>query len=220
MAVALAHSCVRSRFGIAQKMGSGYLAYRFSIPYVEITSQQGTRYRGIQLLVEFSVKNHRVFREKQTFSMVASASSARAGIGYATGFAAMPRVHREACFFGANGSGKSCLVNAMSFMENFVRTSFRREAGEPIPVEPFLFHSVWRRMPSEFEAIFIQDETRYQYGFSLTRERVVDEWLFARPLGANRQRTKFTRTYEEKDNSYHWDMSGIHLKSERFGLRS
>lgn len=201
-------------------MGSGYLAYRFSIPYVEITSQQGTRYRGIQMLVEFSVKNHRVFREKQTFSMVASETSARAGIGHATGFAAMPRVHREACFFGANGSGKSSLVNAMSFMENFVRTSFRREAGEPIPVEPFLFHSVWRRMPSEFEAIFIQDETRYQYGFSLTHERVVEEWLFARPLGANRQRTIFTRTYDEKDNSYLWDMSGIHLKSERYGLRS
>ena len=171
------------------------------------------------MLVEFSVENHHAFREKQTFSMVASAAVARAGIGHATGFSVIPRIHREACLFGANGSGKSSLVDAMRFMMRFVCNSFRNEPGERIPVEPFLFHADWREKPSEFEAIFIIDENLYQYGFALTRERVEEEWLFARPGNTRRQRMIFTRLYNEKDNRFEWEINDLHLKGSRKSWR-
>ena len=172
------------------------------------------------MLIEFSVENHRVFREKQTFSMVASAAVGRAGEGYATGFSAVSHVHREACLFGANASGKSSLIDAMNFMSNFVKASFRRQAGKTIPVEPFAFHAEWLGKPSEFEVVFIQDETLYEYGFALTHERVVEEWLFSRPKNSGRQRRIFTRFYDENKGTYEWEISPLHLKGERDSWRS
>lgn len=171
------------------------------------------------MLVEFSVENHHAFREKQTFSMVASAAAVQVGIGHATGISAIPRVHREACVFGANGSGKSSLVDAMRFMMRFVCNSFRKEPDERIPVDPFLFHADWREKPSEFEAIFIIDENLYQYGFALTRERVEEEWLFARPRSTGRQRMIFTRSYNEKDDRFDWEINDLHLKGNRQSWR-
>lgn len=169
------------------------------------------------MLIEFSVENHRAFREKQTFSMAANNATDRAVPDHVvkSGFKAIPLVLRDACLFGANGSGKSSLVDAMAFMSRFVRTSFRQDAGKGILVEPFLFHSDWRQKPSDFEAIFIHEDTLYQYGFSLTRERVVEEWLFARPKITGRQRQLFTRTYDANKNAYEWDISGVHVKGER-----
>lgn len=172
------------------------------------------------MLVEFSVENHRVFREKQTFSMVASSAAGRAGNGLATGFSAVPHVLCDACLFGANGSGKTSLIDAIGFMSNFVRTSFRKEAGEEIPVEPFLFHGDWREKPSVFEAIFIHKETLYQYGFALTRERVVEEWLFARAKPSGLQHCIFTRIYDEENDNYEWEFSELHLIGERDSWRS
>lgn len=171
------------------------------------------------MLIEFSVENHRAFREKQTFSMVASATTEQAH-SVKTGFSVAPFALREACLFGANGSGKSSLIEAMAFMSRFVRTSFRKEAGQGIDVEPFLFHSDWRERPSEFEALFVNGDTLYQYGFALTKERVTEEWLFARPKSTGRQRLLFTRTYDADSNSYDWDVSPVHLKGERDSWKS
>lgn len=174
------------------------------------------------MLIEFSVENHRAFRERQTFSMVASAAAERMGIGRVaqTRFTTAPYVLREACLFGANGSGKSSLIDAMNFMDRFVRNSFRHEAGLPIALEPFAFHSEWRSRPSEFEAVFIHDDVLYQYGFSVTRERVLEEWLFARPQSTGRDRQLFTRTYVPESDSYEWNLNSVHLKGERESWKS
>ncbi len=174
------------------------------------------------MLIEFSVENHRTFREKQTFSMVASAATERAEPDHVahTGLSTAPYVLREACIFGANGSGKSSLIDAMAFMSRFVRTSFRNEAGGRIEVEPFLFHNDWRKKPSEFEAIFLHEGTQFQYGFSLTQERVEEEWLFARPKQTGRQRQLFTRSFDAEKGDYEWEINSVHLKGERDSWKS
>lgn len=169
------------------------------------------------MLVEFSVQNHRVFRERQVFSMVASAATERAGAEHVahTGFSAVPYLLREACVFGANGSGKSSLIHAMRFMTSFVRDSFRRELGKEIDTEPFLFHSEWSNRPSEFEVIFIKNDMMYQYGFALTTRRVVEEWLFSRSIETGRQRMIFTRRYDEQKDIDDWEINNVYLKGER-----
>jgi AAA15 family ATPase/GTPase len=154
--------------------------------------------------------------------MVASPAAERTGLGRVaqTHFTTAPLILREACLFGANGSGKSSLIDAMSFMVRFIRNSFRHEPGRPIAVEPFAFHSEWRSQPSEFEAIFIHDDVLYQYGFSATCERVMEEWLFARPQETGRDRQLFTRTYVSETNSYEWNLNSAHLKGERESWKS
>ncbi len=174
------------------------------------------------MLVEFSVENHRAFRERQVFSMVASRPTEHT---LETGTSSVPYVLPQTCLFGANGAGKSSLIGAMQFMQRFVdnfgfdRADFNRAGFHFYPkkpeVEPFLFHSEWRDRPSEFEAIFLHEETLYQYGFSLTRERVVEEWLFARPNRTRRQRHLFTRCYDGSKGTYDWSINSVHLKGPR-----
>ena len=167
------------------------------------------------MLIEFSVQNHRAIREKQTFLMVAGEDTERTRASRAarTSFAYCPRVLKSACIVGPNGAGKSSLVDAMRIMKRLARTPRRfLDNDEEFDMEPFVFSSKWSDKPSEFEVVFIQRDTLYQYGFSLTRSRVIDEWLFASDLGKANQRTVFTRTYNRKTKGYKWYIRGV--KSE------
>ena len=169
------------------------------------------------MLIEFSVENHRAIREKQTFLMVAGEDTertrARRAIG--TDFAYSPRVLKTACIVGPNGAGKSSLVDAMRIMGRLARTPRRRDDGDEFAVEPFVFHSKWSGKPSEFEVVFIQGDTLYQYGFSVTRSTVIDEWLFASDSGKANQRTVFTRTYNKKTRGYRWYIKGIKSEAQK-----
>lgn len=169
------------------------------------------------MLIEFSVENYRAFREKQTFSMVASATTERAGHGHVlnTGLSAVPHVLSEACLFGANGSGKTSLIDAMRFMRSFVLNSFHEGPERAINVKPFKFHSTWRGRPSEFEVIFFHDEVLYQYGFVVNHARVWEEWLFTRPSSTGRERHIFSRTYDPDTDAYDWDINAEQLKGKR-----
>ena len=134
------------------------------------------------MLIEFSVENHRAIREKQFLSMVPADADVvdRLEPPYhvaETGLSTVPRILIDACLFGANGSGKTSLVVAMDFLVKFVRNSSDGGPGRRIPVDPFLLSPSWRNQPSEFEVTFIHEGTIYQYGFTLTQERVLSEWL-------------------------------------------
>ena len=174
------------------------------------------------MLIEFSVKNHRSIREKQTFSMVASDDVERARPHRAvdTGFEIVPRVLTSACIVGPNGAGKTSLSDAMAFMSRFVKFFYPREDHGDIKLKPFVFHTDWKEAPSEFEVTFIQNDTIYQYGFSLTAARVEEEWLIARDRGADSERTLFTRNYNECSDSYEWDLSDIDAETELDFLKS
>ena len=173
------------------------------------------------MLIEFSVENHRAFREKQTFTMVASGTAERAGHGLVlkTGFSVVPLVLSEACIFGANGSGKSSFIDAMRFMSSFVKNSFQQKNSQVQVTSPFKFHSKWRRRPSEFEVIFVHKETLFQYGFVLNRERVLEEWLFARSSVTQRERQLFSRTYNQESDTYIWELNPEHLRGKRESWR-
>jgi uncharacterized protein len=169
------------------------------------------------MLVEFSVENHRAFRERQTFSMVgnSSISNIENQNFISTGFSSAPYVVKAACLFGANGSGKSSLISAIGFMTSFVRNSTKGDVNDEIDLEPFLFHSDWSVRPSEFEAVYIQNDTLYRYGFLLDNKRVYEEWLFARPRSTGRERMLFFRTYSFETDSYEWSINPTFLKGER-----
>ncbi|MXO64847.1 AAA family ATPase [Altericroceibacterium endophyticum] len=174
------------------------------------------------MLIEFSVQNHRAFRERQTFTMAASSTTERAGHGHVlkTEIAAVPYVLSEACLFGANGSGKSSLIDAMSTMQDFVKRSGKNSPSDKLKVKPFRFHSDWRALPSEFEIVFLHEETIYQYGFSLNSERIIEEWLLTRPKSTGRERSIFSRIFNEKNREYDWQLNAAHLKGERDSWRS
>lgn len=170
------------------------------------------------MLIEFSVENHRAIREKQTFLMVAGEDTERTRKHRAVGtdFAYSPRVLKSACIVGPNGAGKSSLVDAMRIMGRLARTPRRfLDDDDEFAMEPFVFNSKWNDKPSEFEVVFIHRDTIYQYGFSVTRSRVIDEWLFASDSGKGNQRTVFTRTYNRKTRGYKWYIKGVKSETQK-----
>jgi len=55
------------------------------------------------------------------------------------------------------------------------------QANEKLDVEPFRLSATTRDQPSEFEIAIVEGGVRYQFGFAATRNRIVEEWLFAYP---------------------------------------
>ena len=136
------------------------------------------------MLVEFKIKNFRSFREETTLSMVASADKTLLENTVAAPEFGGRSLLRSAVVYGPNAAGKSNLIAAANFVKRFVNTSMDRKLDTPIEVAPFLLVAEPVTAPVEFELTFIDSrDVRYQYGFHVTTEQVVREWLVAYPKG-------------------------------------
>lgn len=156
------------------------------------------------MLVEFSVKNWRSIKEAQTLSMVMNA-----GGELTTQNTFLPNAPssnallRSVAIYGPNAAGKSNFIKAMKTMEEIVTDSASGQRGDSLPAIPFLLDSACENEPTEFEVTFIANNVRYQYGFSVTKERVVEEWLLAFPNG--RAQRWIGRQWDSNSQSYSWD---------------
>lgn len=136
------------------------------------------------MLVEFKIKNFRSFREETTLSMVASADKTLLENTVAAPEFGGRSLLRSAVVYGPNAAGKSNLIAAASFVDDFVNSSMERKLNSPIEVTPFLLVAKPDSAPAEFEITFIDSrDVRYQYGFHVTTSQVVREWLVAYPKG-------------------------------------
>ena len=163
------------------------------------------------MLIEFRVANHRSIRDEQVLTMVAG----RVGDDNDPRPRQVPG-HSEklltvAGLYGANASGKSNVLAALSFMCEAVAMSHRfwspDEEGdrEPyVPRDPFAWGPK-KDEPSLFEATFLLNSVRFQYGFQVSDERILEEWLYAWPNGKK-------QVWFERDNDTY--KFGEHLKGE------
>ena len=157
------------------------------------------------MLIEFCVQNHRAIRERQTLSMIPIEADDMHRLDFwpyhvaKTTHPAVPGLLIDACIFGANGSGKSSLVAAMEFMAEFVRGPAGGGPDAKIPVEPFCHDPDWDDRPSEFEATFLVGRTAYRYGFEVTQDRVVGEWLAVRTVRSKRWSVLIEREHCSKN---------------------
>jgi AAA15 family ATPase/GTPase len=131
------------------------------------------------MLVEFRVSNFRSLRDEQIFSLVASKDKSLADTHtIVTGVSAVPLALRSAAIYGANASGKSNLIKALQYMRGVVIESATLiQPGQTYAVQPFRLDRASAGEPTSFEATFILDGVRHQYGFSMTAERIVAEHL-------------------------------------------
>lgn len=133
------------------------------------------------MLLQFSVKNFKTFKDKATLSLVASNYDKKVREDENVIFNEQfdLRILKSAVIYGANASGKSKFIDAISFTRNFIIDSATDyNAGDKIPVEPFLLNITSENEPSEFEFIFLFNNVRYRYGFELTSQKILGEWLY------------------------------------------
>lgn len=152
------------------------------------------------MLIEFLVSNYRSIKGEARFSLVAGTGNEHRETNVVVpeltaGVRSTPLL-RSAAIYGANAAGKSNLIQAMAVMREIVIGS--SEKGERnLPVVPFKFDVDSRTLPTTLRATFLADGVRYEYGFSVTSEAVLEEWLYAWPHG--RAQLWFTRDRDETD---------------------
>jgi AAA15 family ATPase/GTPase len=135
------------------------------------------------MIAEFTIENFRSFKEKHTFSLLAT--SQKELLDQNTFAVKKARFLKSAVLYGANASGKSNFFTAFAFFRNFaVFSGPRKQIGDSIEVDSFNFSKQTENQPSSFEIIFFvqnaEEQTiRYRYGFSVTQEKVMEEYLFA-----------------------------------------
>lgn len=166
------------------------------------------------MLIEFSVANFRSLRERQTFSLARAKGDELAATNTFTAKAANEyQLLRSAAIYGPNAGGKSNFLLALQAMKGIVVDSATGlQRGDKLPVTPFRLSKATREAPSEFEATFIVDGIRYQYGFAATEHRIHEEWLLAYPKG--RAQRWFGREWDEKKKQYNWEL-GSSLTGEK-----
>lgn len=172
------------------------------------------------MLIQFSVKNWRSVRDEQTLSMVkAKGGELLETNTFQPTALATESLLRSAVVYGPNAAGKSNLLTALRSMRLVVvNSAVNKQEGDELPVVPFLLDETTENMPTEFEAIFVSQGVRYQYGFAATKSHVIEEWLIAFPNG--RPQRWFERNWLEEKNEYNWTFGGSLLGQKQLWLDS
>jgi hypothetical protein len=130
------------------------------------------------MLIAFCVCNYKTFRREAELLMTTRPND-RAMLQN-TRRVVMPGLRRlllSSAIYGANGSGKTNFISALSDMRGAVIG-----AHEPSPKvlelsKPFSHDASTLGAPSLFEIIVLIDGVRYQYGLEVAHDRVESEWL-------------------------------------------
>lgn len=154
------------------------------------------------MLIQFSVSNYLSFKDPVTLSNVASSLKDNDLIDKEVIFPVEGtelRLMSSAAVFGANASGKSNLIKALSLFKEFIINSFKaRQAGEKIPLESFRLNRESSKKPSGFEISIIVDGFIYRYGFEANEKNVETEWLYKK---ACKKRAKEVELYYRSEGN-------------------
>jgi AAA15 family ATPase/GTPase len=166
------------------------------------------------MLLEFKVKNFRSIRDECTFSLVANNSDREHQKTHLheTGIKKIPYAVNSAAIYGANASGKTNLIKAISYFRNVVNESANLGLDQTFNFQHFRLDESSAQSPTEFEATFVVRGVRYQYGFTLIRARILEEWLIV--YNSPKGQEWFTRKYNEVTQQYHYDF-GPYLKGAK-----
>ena len=144
------------------------------------------------MLLEFSCSNHRSFKDRVTFSAIAGKDTTDEELLLQYGSI---RVLKNAVIYGANGSGKSNLIDAIAFMRKLVLNSIKNQPGQGIKQQPHKLAGL--DVDSTYSIQFVTKEVRYAFGFSIRNAVVVEEYLYCFP------KMRQVKIYERDENGFY-----------------
>ena len=145
-------------------------------------------------LLQFSVANYRSIYTRKSISFVASSikDEPRSNVVYYDKIRCM----RTTAVYGANSSGKSNLLMAMSSMVGILFDSAKLNDGDSLPYDPFVLATTSQKEPTLFEAQFVINGWVYRYGFEYKEDIIVSEWLYRASTKRRKEDVLFVRTKE------------------------
>jgi len=134
------------------------------------------------MIVNFTIKNFRSFKEETVFSLEASGSKGKSDnvAELETKNGKKFRLLKTAVIYGANASGKSNVIRAYWSFRQLIAASFRYDVNdELILAEPFELSPETESEPTEFTINFIAwDKQQYIYSIAISKiEGIIEETL-------------------------------------------
>ncbi|MCR9155569.1 MAG: ATP-binding protein [Bacteroidetes bacterium] len=111
------------------------------------------------------------------------------------------KILKSLAVYGANASGKSNIIKTIRFCHAMVYDSHKHNEDVTFNFQPFKSNS--KNTPSTYYIDFVAEEVEYEYSFSLTPERIIQESLYHYPNGKRAKVfTRDERKGEEKRDKY------------------
>ncbi|AVQ28919.1 ATP-binding protein [Fusobacterium ulcerans] len=160
------------------------------------------------MLIQFSFKNFKSFRDEVTLDMTASSIKEYSDkIIEDNG----NKYLKITAIYGANASGKSNVIEAFSHMKNIIMNSFNSEAKwQNIPLKRFAFNEKSKNSESMFEVFFKNNNEVYQYGFELDSSKIREEWLYKKKSNKSE---KFELLFARENDKFELS-NGLKIYSE------
>ena len=157
------------------------------------------------MLINFSVKNFLSFKEEVSFTF--NAASIKEHPDHVFEMAdGRYNLLNGALLYGANGSGKSNFISALSFVKDFAINSFKnKQAKEKIDIDEFRLSTDTLNKPSRFEIEILIDDTKYRYGFIVDKVVVSEEWLYV--SHKIKEYPLFQRVFDSDSDHYNYDVN-------------
>lgn len=134
------------------------------------------------MIIEYSIENFRSIRDEVTVSFVATPDDSLPNNMFDT-----PEIKdhllKSLAVFGANASGKTNVLYALSVLQNLVLNSHMNQKGTLLRYAPFRLDEEYLGKPTKLSVAFISGGIRYRYGVSFTSDKIIDEYLYKYPKG-------------------------------------
>ena len=132
------------------------------------------------MLVDFTFKNYRSFKNEMTLSMEAAPIQE---LSDAVVKSCDEELLPVAVMYGANSSGKSNVLKALKAMRDVLLNSVKLNPKDSLDAEPFSLDLTSGDEPTSFEIQFTLNGSRFRYGFDYTAEAIIAEWLYEKQPG-------------------------------------
>lgn len=155
------------------------------------------------MLIEFNIENFRSFKEKVTFSMLATKDTALDGNLIKE--VLDDSLLKSAVIYGANASGKTNVLLALDFFKALVLHSHTHQKGEGIRFTPFKLDKKCLSQPTNMSILFIKNNVKYSYYISFDSEKIIEENLYYYPKNKKalvferNNTTEYNFTVDEKE---------------------
>lgn len=132
------------------------------------------------MLVNFTFKNFRSFRDEMTLSMEAASIQELSEVVVKSCDEELLPV---AVMYGANSSGKSNVLKALKAMRDVLLNSVKLNPKDKLDAEPFCLDLTSAEEPTSFEIQFTLNGSKFRYGFDYTANEILAEWLYEKRVG-------------------------------------
>lgn len=142
------------------------------------------------MLINYKFKNFKSFFNETNFTMLSNLDKSSHPDNLET--IGKDKVSKVKIIYGANASGKSSFLYSVDFIKSFALMSNRLVEGNHIAINPYVFTENFANNPSEFSITFVKSNIKYNYCFSCTNRKVINEKLDI--YYSSKPTTIFTRT--------------------------